>query len=75
MPHDARSALEASLRDDSRAGAGWDVMGLEDGEALFSRRCGDEAKARYVARAIKQDNMRGGEWIEEEQKAEKGGAP
>jgi len=30
------------LRDDSMAGAGWDVMQLENGEPLFSRRCGNE---------------------------------
>jgi hypothetical protein len=48
------------LRDNSRVGAGWDVMMLEDGEPLFSRRCVDEPEARYVAHAFKQDTLRGG---------------
>jgi hypothetical protein len=48
------------LRDDSQAGAGWDVMMLEDGEPLFSRRCVDEHEARYVAQAFKQETLRGG---------------
>jgi hypothetical protein len=47
------------LRDDSRAGAGWDVLLLEDGEPLFSRRCSTEREARFVAEAFKQDTMRG----------------
>jgi hypothetical protein len=33
------------LRDDSRAGAGWDVMLLENGEPLSSRRCSNEREA------------------------------
>jgi len=58
------------LRDNSRAGAGWDVWVLMDGEPLFSRRRGDEAKARYVANAMKGDNMRGGDWVENDRQAE-----
>ena len=50
------------LRDDSKAGAGWDVMILQDGEPLFSRRCVDERGARYVAQSFKQDTMRAG-WV------------
>ena len=53
----------ASLRDESRAGAGWDVLLLEDGEPLFSRRCSTEREACYVAEVFKQDTMRGG-WTE-----------
>jgi hypothetical protein len=56
------------LRDDSTAGAGWDVLLLEDGEPLFLRRCAFESEARYVARAFKQDNLRGG-WIDAEANA------
>jgi hypothetical protein len=51
------------LRDDSRAGAGWDVMVLEDDEPLFSRRCVDEQGARYVAESFRQDLLRTG-WTE-----------
>ena len=50
------------LRDDSRSGAGWDVMILENGEPLFSRRCADERGARFVALSFKQDTMRTG-WL------------
>jgi len=48
------------LRDDSKVGAGWDVMVLEDGEPLFSRRCADERGARFVAESFKQDLLRTG---------------
>jgi hypothetical protein len=51
------------LRDDSRAGAGWDVMLLENGEPLFSRRCAREREARLVAEAAKGDLLRTG-WRE-----------
>ena len=50
------------LRDDSKVGAGWDVLMLQDDEPLFSRRCVDERGARYVAQAFMQDTMRAG-WI------------
>jgi hypothetical protein len=53
------------LRDDSKAGAGWDVMLLESGEPLLSRRCGSEQIARYVAEAAKKDLLRTG-WAEEQ---------
>jgi len=43
-----------------RPAAGWDVMILEDGEPLFSRRCVDERGARYVAESFKQDLIRTG---------------
>ena len=51
------------VRDDSRAGAGFGVMVLEDGEPLFSRRCVDQRGARYVANSFKQDLLRTG-WRE-----------
>ncbi len=43
---------------DSQAGAGWDVMLLENGEPLFSRRCADEGLARFVATSTKQGLLR-----------------
>jgi hypothetical protein len=48
------------LRDNSGVGAGWDVMLLENGEPLFSRRCHDEEHARFVAVSTKQDLLRTG---------------
>jgi len=51
------------LRDDSKVGAGWDVMNLEDGELLFSRRCVDERRARYVANSFRQHTVRAG-WVQ-----------
>ena len=51
------------LRDDSKAGAGWDVMILQDGEPLFSRRCAGERGARYVAESFRKDTARAG-WVE-----------
>lgn len=48
------------LRNDERAGAGWDVMVLEDGEPLFSRRCANEHGARFVAESFRQDLIRTG---------------
>jgi hypothetical protein len=46
------------LRDNSRVGAGWDVMLLKNGDPLFSRRCVDERGARFVAKSFKQDLLR-----------------
>ena len=40
------------LRDNSRAGAGWEVQILEAAEILMSRRCENERGARYVARRL-----------------------
>ena len=48
------------LRDNTQAGAGCDVMLLENGEPLFSRRCADEGLARYVAASTTQDLLRTG---------------
>ena len=38
----AGSVQSCELRDNTQAGAGWDVMLLENGEPLFSRRCAVE---------------------------------
>lgn len=48
------------LRDDSRAGAGSDVLMFEDGDPLFSRRCLDERGARYIAESFRKDLLRNG---------------
>ena len=59
LQHDGRVQF-CELRDDSKAGAGWDVMVLEDGEPLFSRRYVDERGARFVAESFRQDLLRTG---------------
>jgi len=46
------------LRDNSRAGAGWEVQILEAGEILVSRQCANEREARYVSEAAKKDYLR-----------------
>jgi hypothetical protein len=51
------------LRDNIEAGAGWDVMLLDNGQPVFSRRCADEGLARYVAASTKLDLLRTG-WAE-----------
>ncbi len=51
------------LRDNTQAGAGWDVLLLENGK-LFSRRCADEGLARFVAASTKQDLLRTG-WVDD----------
>jgi len=48
------------LRDNSRAGAGWEVQIIEAGEILVSRRCENEREARYVAEAARKDSLRTG---------------
>ena len=48
------------LRDNSRAGAGWEVQILEAGEILVSRHCANEREARYVAEAAEKDSPRTG---------------
>jgi len=55
--------IACELRDDSRVGGGWDVVIRQDGELSFSRRCENEASARYVANALKQDQINAG-WTE-----------
>ena len=52
------------LRDNTQAGAGWDVMVLQNDEPLFSRRCPDEGHARFVAASVKQDLLRTG-WADD----------
>jgi hypothetical protein len=52
------------LHDNSNVDAGWDVMLLEDGEPLFSRRCVDERGARYLAESFRRDLLRTG-WVDE----------
>src|SRR5262245_7710966 len=53
-PSDGR-VQRCELRDDTRAGAGWDVSILEGDELLLSRRYGTEEHARYCAEVMKQD--------------------
>jgi hypothetical protein len=48
------------LRNDERAGAGWDVQLLEGGELRTSRRCVDVNGARFVAESYRQDLVRNG---------------
>jgi hypothetical protein len=55
--------MACELRDDSRSGAGWDVVVYEEREWSFSRRCADEASARFVAHALEQDHLHSG-WTE-----------
>jgi hypothetical protein len=64
LQHPDGRVQSCELRDDSRAGAGWDLMILENDEPLFSRRCADEHEARYVAQAMKQDNISGGRCLD-----------
>ena len=59
LQHDGR-VQTCEIRDDSKAGAGWDVMILEDSEPFFSRRCVDEKGARCVAESFRQDLLRTG---------------
>jgi hypothetical protein len=51
------------LRDDSKAGGGWDVTMLQNDELLFSRRCVDERGARYMADCFRKDTVKAG-WTE-----------
>jgi hypothetical protein len=63
--HDHTGQVPAcELRDQSSVGARWDLLISVSGEPSFSRRCGDEYRARFVAEAIRQDNVRGG-WVAE----------
>jgi hypothetical protein len=52
--------IACELCDESKLGGGWDVVIRQDGELSFSRRCPDEAYARYVANGLKQDHVRTG---------------
>ena len=60
LRHPDGRTQSCELRDDSMAGAGWDVMQLENGEPLLSRRCGNEQIARYVAEAARKNLLRTG---------------
>jgi hypothetical protein len=60
LRNQADRVQSCELRNDEHVGAGWDVMLLEDGEPLFSRRCDSEAEARFVAEASRQDMVRTG---------------
>jgi hypothetical protein len=57
-PTDGR-VQSCELRDDSKVGAGWDVLMLQDDEPLFSRRCVDDRGARDVAVASGRINVAG----------------
>src|SRR5262245_32589980 len=57
MTRDGR-VLSCELRDDSSVGAGIDVAIRENDELSFSRRCADEAGARYVAEGLRKDHIR-----------------
>lgn len=46
------------LRDDTEAGAGWEVVVRHDDEIIVGRRCDDEGEARYYADAFKHDYLR-----------------
>ncbi|MEP7307312.1 MAG: hypothetical protein ABJA98_17525 [Acidobacteriota bacterium] len=61
---DGGRVQSCEIRDDSKVSAGWDCTILENDELVFSRRCVDEAEARYVANALKQDTSAGTGWIE-----------
>jgi hypothetical protein len=56
--------ISCELRNEERTGAGWDVVIRQGGELSFSRRCADEASARFVAHAMKQDHLNSG-WTEQ----------
>jgi hypothetical protein len=57
--------ISCELRNEERIGGGWDVVIRQDGELSFSRRCPDEALARFVANGLKQDRLRAA-WMNEE---------
>jgi hypothetical protein len=54
------------LRDNSQAGAGWEVQILDAGEILVSRQCASEREARFVADAARKDQLRTGSVAVEE---------
>jgi hypothetical protein len=57
---DGSSVQSGELRDDSRVGAGWDAMLLENGEPLLSRRCANEREARLGEDGAWKDLLRTG---------------
>jgi hypothetical protein len=56
----AEHIASCELRDDSAAGAGFEVLIRHDDEIIVGRRCGDEAEARYCADVFRQDYVRTG---------------
>jgi hypothetical protein len=61
LRHPDGRELVCVLRDDSAAGAGFDVQLFDGaGELRYTTRCVDHAGALFVANALKQDNERGG---------------
>lgn len=48
------------LRDDSRVGAGFEILVRHDDEPIIGRRCVSETEARYYANAFPQDYARSG---------------
>jgi hypothetical protein len=52
--------IACELRNEERLGFGWDVVVVQDGELSFTRRVADEAGARFVADALKQDQVTAG---------------
>jgi hypothetical protein len=65
LRHAGGRVQRCELRDDAQSGAGWTVMLLQGDELLFSRRCADEALARYVATSTQNDLLRTG-WAKAE---------
>jgi hypothetical protein len=55
--------IACELRDESPLGGGWDVMIRQDGEVSFSRRCPDEACARFAANGLLHGHLKAG-WTE-----------
>jgi hypothetical protein len=54
LQNDEGWIVTCELRNDARAGLGWDVQLLEDGELVFSRRCPVEAGARFTTECFRQ---------------------
>ena len=59
LTHGDRVA-SCELRDDSRVGAGWEVLVRHDDEIIVGRRCESEAMARFYAETFRQDYARAG---------------
>lgn len=55
--------LCCELLDDSRAGAGWEVVLRRDDELIVGHRCGSPSEAHHAAKVFAQDHLRQG-WIE-----------
>jgi hypothetical protein len=63
LAHPDGRVLRCVLRDDSAAGAGFDVQLFDGaGELLYAKRVAFEEEARFVADSWRQDNVRGG-WL------------